>query len=70
MVLFGLMYIQKGTRFHGGKHTGADGDGNLLKSVVCFMVVGPKRSVPIVVKPVPETKVEVLLQKIYCAERN
>ena len=56
MVLFDEMYIQKGTQFHGGKHTGAE-DGNFFKGVVCFMVVGLKRSVPIVVKAVPETSV-------------
>ena len=50
MVLFDEMYIQKGTQFHGGKHTGDDEE-----CVVCFMVVGLKRSVPIVVKAVPET---------------
>ena len=56
MVLFDEMYIQKSTQFHGGKHTGADEDGTFFKGVVvCFMVVGLKRSVPIVVKAVPET---------------
>ena len=49
MVLFDEMYVQKGTQFHGGKHTGDD------EGVVCFMVVGLKRTVPIVVKAVPET---------------
>ena len=57
MVLFDEMYIQKGTQFHGGKHTGADEDGNFFKGVACFMVVSLKRSVPIVVKAVPETSV-------------
>ena len=57
MVLFDEMYIQKGTRFHDGKHTGADEDCTFFKGVVCFMVVGLKRSVPIVVKAVPETSV-------------
>ena len=57
MVLFDEMYIQKGTQFHGGKHTGADEDGNFFKGVAFFMVVGLKRSVTIVVKAVPETSV-------------
>ena len=47
MVLFDEMYI----------HIGADEDGNFFKGVVCFMVVGLKRSVPIVVKAVAETNV-------------
>ena len=55
MVLFDEMYLQKGTHYHGGKHVGADEDGNFFKGVVCFMIVGLQKSVPIVAKTVPET---------------
>jgi hypothetical protein len=55
MVLFDEMYLQKGTQYQGGKHIGANEHGEFFKGVVCFMVVGLKKSVPIVVKAVPET---------------
>ena len=55
ILLFDEMYLQKGTQYHGGKHICADEDGDLFKWVVCFMIVGLKKSVPIVVKAVPET---------------
>ena len=50
VVLFGEMYLQKGTQYHEGKHVGADEDGNLFKGVVCFMIVDLQKSVPIVAK--------------------
>ena len=46
MVLIDEM-LPKGTQFHGGKHTGADEDGNFFKGVVCFMVVGLKDQYPL-----------------------
>ena len=51
------MYLQKSTQFHGGKYIGSNSDGELFSGIVVFMVVGPKRSVPVVVRAVPKTSV-------------
>jgi hypothetical protein len=57
MILFDEMYLQTGTQYQAGKYIGADETGMLYKGVVCFMIVGLKESVAIVVKAVPEISV-------------
>ena len=52
------MHLQKATQFHGGQYVGADNDGELFSGIVCFMVVGLKKSVPLIVRAVPETTVK------------
>jgi len=49
------MYLQKGTQFHGGEYVGANSDGDLFGGIMVFMIVGLKKSVPIVVRSLPET---------------
>ena len=57
MVLFDEMYLQKGTQYQGGRFIGANEFGDFFKGIVCFMIIGLKQSVPIVVKAVPEVNV-------------
>ena len=52
------MYLQKELQFQQGKLIGWDDNGNLLKGIVTFMIVGVRKNVPFVVKAVPETKIE------------
>ena len=49
------MYLQKSTKYHGGEYIGADNEGELFNGVNVFMIVGLKKSVPIVVRASPET---------------
>lgn len=51
------MYLQKGTQFHGGAYIGANSEGELFSGITVFMIVGLKKSVPIVVRAVPETSI-------------
>ena len=37
---------------------GSDTDRNLYKGIMTFMIVGVKKNVPLVIKAVPETKIE------------
>ena len=65
------MYLDKGTQFHGGQYIGADEDGALYKGVVVFMIVGLKKSIPIVVKATPEKSVHgdwVAKEMVCCVE--
>ena len=50
------MYLRKKVQYSGGEYVGADKDGNLYKGIVVFMVCGLKKTLPIVVKASPETK--------------
>jgi hypothetical protein len=52
------IYIQKDVQYQGGKLIGTDEDGNLFKGVMTFMIVSMKKSIPFVVKAIPETKIE------------
>ena len=51
------MYLQKSSQYHSGEYVGADKEGNLYKGIVVFMVVGLKKSVPIVINAFPETAI-------------
>ena len=50
------MYLRKKVQYSGDKYIGADKDGNLYKGIVVFMVCGLQKTLPIVVKASPETK--------------
>ena len=50
------MYLQKKAQYGGGDYVGADEDGNLYKGIMVFMICGLKKTIPIVVKASPETK--------------
>ena len=49
------MYLQKGAQFHGGEFVGANSDGELSGGIMVFMIVGLKKSIPIIVHALPET---------------
>ena len=57
-VLLDEIYIQKDVQYEGGKLIGADGDGHMFKGIMTFMIVGFKKSIPFVVKAIPETHIE------------
>ena len=52
------IYIQKDVQYDGGKLIGADGDGNMFKGIMTFMIVSLKKSIPFVVKAIPELQIE------------
>ena len=64
VLLLDEIYIQKEAQYVGGEYIGADGDGNLFKGVMVFMIVSLKKHIPFVVKAVPEISITgVWLQK-------
>ena len=50
------MYLQKKVQYSGGDYVSADNDGNLYKEIFVFMISKLKKSLPIVIKGSPETK--------------
>ena len=48
------MYLQKSAQYLSGEYVGIDGEGNLCKGIIAFMVVGLKQSVPFTVQAIPE----------------
>ena len=58
VLLIDEMYLQKEVQFQQGKVIGCDNDGNLFKGIMTFMIVGLRKSIPLVVKAVPESKIE------------
>ena len=48
------MYLQKSAQYLLGEYVGIDGEGNLCKGIIAFMVVGLKQSVPFTVQAIPE----------------
>ena len=50
------MYLEKTTRCHSGEYVGADGERNLYKSIVAFMIVGLKIRYPTFVQAIPGVK--------------
>ena len=57
MLLVDEMYLQKASEYHGGKFVGKNEDGELYNGIVVFMVVGLRKSIPYVIRTLPETKV-------------
>lgn len=51
------MYLQKGTSYQGGEYIGEDETGELYKGIVCFMIVGMKKSIPYVIQAIPEVSI-------------
>ena len=51
------MYLQKSVQYHSGDFVEQDEEGNLFKGIVVFMIVSLKKSVPIVIRSLPETKI-------------
>ena len=50
------MYLKKGAQFHGGEFVGANSAGEFFGGIMVFMIVGQKKkSIPIIVRALPET---------------
>ena len=56
VLLVDEMYLQKSSEYHGGRMVGKDEDGEFFSGILVFMIVGLKKSIPYVVKAVPEIK--------------
>ena len=56
ILMFDEIHIQQTEEYVGGESFGCDEEGQLYKGVVCFMIIGLKKSVPYVIKAVPEIK--------------
>ena len=56
--VFDEMYSQKSQEYFGGEMIGCDDEGEVYKSIVCFMIVGLKQSIPYVIKSSPETPID------------
>ena len=57
MLLIDEMYLEKSCQYHGGQLYGKDTDGELYSGIVVFMVVGIRKSIPYVIKTLPERKI-------------
>lgn len=56
ILMFDEMYLQKSEDYVGGELYGSNEKGELFSGIVCFMIVGLKSNVSLVVKAVPVTK--------------
>ena len=56
--MFDEMYLQKSQEYVGEELCGANENGMLYKSVLCFMIFGLHNNVPFIVKTVPVNKLE------------
>ena len=68
MLLIDEMYLQKSCQYHGGQMYGKDADGELYSGIVVFMVVGLRKSIPYVIKTLPERKISGEWLKPYTIE--
>ena len=50
-LMFDEMYLQICEEYFAGNLVGCNGEGELCKGLVCFMIVGVKNSVPYELKP-------------------
>ena len=57
LFFFNEMYLQQSCEYHSGRLTGQDKEGNLYKGVIVFMIAGLKKSLPYVIKAIPETNI-------------
>ena len=57
-MIFDEMYLQKSQEYFWREMIGCDDEGELHKSIVCFMIVGLKESIPYVIKSSPETNID------------
>ena len=53
VILLDEMYLQTQAQFDGKSVIGCDGDLNMFKSILCFMVVSLKKTIPYVIKAIP-----------------
>ena len=51
------MYLQKSVQYHSSDFVGQDEEGNLFNGMVFFMIVSLIKSVSIVIRSLPETKI-------------
>ena len=51
------MYLQKPFHYHSGDLVGQDGKGNLFEGIADFMITSLKKSIPIVIRSLPEIKI-------------
>ena len=58
VLLLDEVYLQKDSQYQDGKLVGADNEGNLYKGVITFMINSLKKSIPFVIKTIPEIKIE------------
>ena len=59
------MYLQESTQYHSGQFYGADEDDKLYKGIIVFMLVGLKKSIPVVIRAIPEISVNGKLTRAY-----
>lgn len=50
------MHLQKSVQYHSRYSIGQDEEGNSYKQIVVITIVSLKNSIPIIIRPVPETK--------------
>ena len=53
VILLDEMYLQTQVQFDGKSVIGCDGDLNMFKSILCFMVVSLKKTIPYIIKAIP-----------------
>ena len=58
VLMFDEMFLQKCQEYCGGELIGADENNELYKGLVSFMIVGMKKSIPYIIKSVPEKKID------------
>ena len=58
VLLLDEVYLQKDSHYEDGRLVGADNEGNLYKGVMTFMINSLKKSIPFVIKAIPEIKIE------------
>ena len=51
------MYLQKCSEYSGGKYVGLGEKYNFFKSILVFMIVSLKKSIPYVIKSCPQTEI-------------
>ena len=54
IMIINEMYLQKGTQTLGGKHVGADEEGQLYKGITTFIIVNLNFYTPYVILALPE----------------
>ena len=50
-------YLQKQAQYCRGVYAGADDKGTLFKGIVAFMIVSLKKSIPFIIKAIPEVTI-------------
>ena len=63
VLLLDKMYLQKPCDYHDGSIIGKDEDGNFFNGILVFIIVGPQKSIPYVIKAIPKVKMSGALVK-------